>query len=306
MKKQILLASLLTSFSFSALADISFYSNFNGLGNKINSLKDNEDRDINLKQVSGWKNDEIKSLRLQSVTPGTIIRLYDNPDAKTNDDWVEIKVKQLKPEIIIDNLEENRNPSDYQQKFHRVNGLNGKVSHIKVRKSNEKIQLSLKQKVLQTFNWNDKNGEAHRYKSQDSNYRLWKPEISEIAGRSTVSFKMDHIRGSAKDDHAQVKMNFNEKGYLVTYSIKIVTAEDKSYGGAVVDVANDVKNIVSTTSKDPRAIAVANASASLLKTAGDIYAKAVGEWSDHGGRANFPDTVAHKAADIAKVIATSK
>ena len=81
MKKQIFLLAFLSGISYSALADISFYNNFNGGGKKINSLADNENRDINLKKTNGWKNDEIKSLRLTSVTPGTIIRLYDNPDA---------------------------------------------------------------------------------------------------------------------------------------------------------------------------------------------------------------------------------
>jgi hypothetical protein len=51
--------------------------------------------------------------------------------------------------------------------------------------------------------WDDKDGQASSYSISGSNYRMWQPDTSSTSeGGLYVSFKMDHIRGAARDDHA--------------------------------------------------------------------------------------------------------
>lgn len=57
--------------------------------------------------------------------------------------------------------------------------------------------------------WNDKGGSAASFVSQDSNYRVYKPEVrKDSAGTWLVSMKQDHIRGGAVDDHSLLTLAF--------------------------------------------------------------------------------------------------
>lgn len=82
-----------------------------------------------------WTNDEIRSMALSNVRQGTRIKVYDSSCGSTNDDWTEIYVKQdISPTQVINitTFEKNANTSIYQQTYHEDNGLDGKISLIKV------------------------------------------------------------------------------------------------------------------------------------------------------------------------------
>lgn len=104
--------------------------------------------DVNLKGLGQWfDNDEARSLAIRSdqgaynlpVKSRTKILLYDNPDGKTNDDWLEIVVKKQPKGIYpgdaycISTLEKSYEDDYVKVVYNRDNGLNGKVSHAKVR-----------------------------------------------------------------------------------------------------------------------------------------------------------------------------
>lgn len=305
-----MLASLIAMASTATYADIEFFNGDNGNGGYENSLSDQNNVRINLKADRDWNNDEIRSLRLKSVARGTKIYLFDHPEAKTNDDWVEIIVTQSGDNIVVPNLEKTIETNHYKQTFHRVNGLNGKVSAIQVIKapktsspSNLSLKAKFEREYAKNFSWNDKEGRAARYNVDNSNYRLWKPTISELAGGGLfVTMKMDHIRGSAKDDYATVTMTFNKLRQVTDLTFKITIANDQTYTKTLDDIANVSKTVVKSSTKNPKALAAAEASAAVIKLAGSIYGNAVGPWADRGGRQNFPNVIRHQANEIIKIM----
>nr|VFK39651.1 MAG: Phosphatidylinositol-specific phospholipase C, X domain [Candidatus Kentron sp. SD]VFK45080.1 MAG: Phosphatidylinositol-specific phospholipase C, X domain [Candidatus Kentron sp. SD]VFK78263.1 MAG: Phosphatidylinositol-specific phospholipase C, X domain [Candidatus Kentron sp. SD] len=88
----------------------------------------------NLKKTDRYPNDEFGSLQLQNVPAGWEITIYDNPDAKTNDDYCRIRTKQDSGVYEIDDFERDRNNSKVWVDYRRDNGLKGKVSHVKIQK----------------------------------------------------------------------------------------------------------------------------------------------------------------------------
>jgi hypothetical protein len=78
------------------------------------------------------ENDEARSCTLMDVVAGTVITLYDNPDGKTDDDWTEIKAHQNILSICISSFEVDTNSTQYSVTYHKKNGLDGKVSYIRV------------------------------------------------------------------------------------------------------------------------------------------------------------------------------
>ena len=86
---------------------------------------------VNFKKSSNCDNDEARSAELSQVPAGTKITVYDSPDMKTNDDYTVITVlNDIFDSVIIYSFE--RTYSDYHVRvsYHRVNGLDGKVSSI--------------------------------------------------------------------------------------------------------------------------------------------------------------------------------
>lgn len=311
--KKILIASFLAICTTSTFSSIEFYNGDNGTGRLENILDERYTRSLNLKNERDWNNDEIRSLRLKSVAPGTIIRLYDNPDMKRNDDWIEIRVKKSGNDIVVGDLEKsNYHNSHYTAEFHRVNGLNGKVSAIEVIKSDIPAQdLSLKVKFERAFDEeftsNDKQGRAYRFNESNSNYRQWKPTVTERAdGGIFLSMKIDHIRGQAKDDYALVKMQFNKKRQLVDLNMSVTIADDKTYTKTLNDLTDVSSKIVKSSTKNPKALAAAEASKAIMELGGSIYTNAVGAWADRGGRGNFKNVISHKANDVVKIINSIK
>ncbi|KPW98514.1 Uncharacterized protein ALO50_05194, partial [Pseudomonas syringae pv. cerasicola] len=83
----------------------------------------------------GCENDELRSMELEGVRAGTRIELYDNPDADKQDDFTLIDVKQSIPmgkRVRIDSFEGSADTFYYRKVASHNNGLDGKVSRIKV------------------------------------------------------------------------------------------------------------------------------------------------------------------------------
>lgn len=81
-------------------------------------------------------NDEARSMRLINVKAGTKITVYDSKNGDTNDDYCIIRVKNQVSEIIINTFEQSKDNENVKVEFHGNNGLDGKVSYIRIEKIN--------------------------------------------------------------------------------------------------------------------------------------------------------------------------
>lgn len=78
-------------------------------------------------------NDDVRSMRLINVQAGSVIRVFDNPDGKRNDDWTEIKVLRRVADLCLASFQQNiTNQPDLVVVYHSDNGLDGKVSRLEI------------------------------------------------------------------------------------------------------------------------------------------------------------------------------
>lgn len=123
-----------------------------------------------------------------------------------------------------------------------------------------------------------KKNKAVEFKSSDSNYRIWEPTVSSTPGGGLlVSFKVDHIRRFAHDDHAAVEIEFDSAGNILSASSSMQLAGQQAIDSRKVAAAGA---LVGTPVTAWVATEVTNA---FLKVA----------QHEHGGRANFPAVVKH-------------
>lgn len=83
----------------------------------------------------GCEEDEIRSMELNGISAGTRIELYDSPSADRQDDFTIIDVKQsvpLRQRVRINSLEGSEDNFWYRKLAFRNNGLDGKISRIKI------------------------------------------------------------------------------------------------------------------------------------------------------------------------------
>jgi len=79
-------------------------------------------------------NDDARSVLLHDVPAGKVLRFYDDPDRRyEDDDWIEIIVKRAVSRKYIDTFEQSFEDGDVRVIFHRNNGLDGKISSAEVR-----------------------------------------------------------------------------------------------------------------------------------------------------------------------------
>lgn len=82
------------------------------------------------KRCSG-QNDEARSLWMPNSGPWSLV-LYDSPDARTDDDYAEIRAPRTpdpRGGVCIASFETRGSPL---VTYHRKNGLDGKVSHVSI------------------------------------------------------------------------------------------------------------------------------------------------------------------------------
>lgn len=111
---------------------IRFYEGYDGSQDSF-CAQTIEYRPFHLQKKMGdcGKNDEAKSLRFEDTPPGTVVKVYDNPDCSTGDDWAEmVTLAVAKPAITVWNFEDNdADDSRYRIRYHYQDGnLDGKVS----------------------------------------------------------------------------------------------------------------------------------------------------------------------------------
>lgn len=128
--------------------------------------------------------------------------------------------------------------------------------------------------------WDDKDRQAAKYKSSDSDYRTYKPRHSGTPdGELYLTMKIDHIRGMAQDDHANVELWIGPDGQFSKWRVKVAIAGNPKFDTGLVTAA---AALVSA-----KAAGIAFVVASIVNSLSDFMATV----TDHGGRAHFPGVV---------------
>jgi hypothetical protein len=136
--------------------------------------------------------------------------------------------------------------------------------------------------------FHNKKGNAVEFKSQGSDYRVWKPDFTSTPdGGLLISCKLDHIRGLQKDDHALIELNIDKNSLLINCSINM------QYDGQ--------KNTNFSWMADPVAGDAGRWAALIATLFTNVY-NWVGGWTHDGGRLNFPAVTHHTVNNIMKCI----
>lgn len=136
--------------------------------------------------------------------------------------------------------------------------------------------------------WDDKDGTAAKYKSADSNYRTYKPTVSNTpAGGLFISTKIDHIRGMAADDHNQLEMEFDQNGQIATARSVMTIQGNPQFDTGLIKLAGALHS--------DQTGQIAEVAAKLLNSLTTFIANI----SEVGGRANFPAVVRHNIYSVA-------
>ncbi|SFD84029.1 hypothetical protein SAMN05518672_103455 [Chitinophaga sp. CF118] len=106
---------------------IAFYEGNNATENVVQTIEDSPGQDFR-----PVRNDEIRSAKIYGVRPGCEIRVYDSSDGSTSDDFCIVNVKRSIPEYIINTFERTYEDEYVRVTFIRNNGLDGKISRIRV------------------------------------------------------------------------------------------------------------------------------------------------------------------------------
>lgn len=109
------------------MGEIILYEGNNATQNIVATYNDVDGYDGKVKP-----NDEARSLKLSNVKVGCEIKVYDNGNGSTNDDYCIIHVKKKVQEKIIGTFEQSFEDDVVQVNFHKNNGLDGKVSYIRI------------------------------------------------------------------------------------------------------------------------------------------------------------------------------
>ena len=83
---------------------ISLYEGNRGTQDHVCVVPIGVDESVNFTDSSNFRfcdNDEARSLRLFQVPAGRVVRLFDNPEGSTQDDWVEVTVKRNIEEKLV-------------------------------------------------------------------------------------------------------------------------------------------------------------------------------------------------------------
>ena len=89
-----------------------------------------------------------------------------------------------------------------------------------------------------------KNGHAMEYNIQGHRYRVWEPMRQDLPdGGIVVSLKIDHIRRTAKDDHAFVRLTVND-GRISKSEVSLALASESPQISEVINVPDVPVRIV--------------------------------------------------------------
>ncbi len=282
------------------MGTIHFYSGNNATGTNFYTINDTAGQSINLKSMSG-KNDVARSLKLVNAITGVVIKVYDSPDASTSDDWAEIEVLKQVPDCVVGTFERTYTDPDgvYRQTFHRNNGLDGKVSHVKtVAAPPLQLDYVALGKLFAVNGWNDKGGSACRFNSQNSYYRIYQPDTAPALGSNgaitgtIITAQLDNDRPST-DDHCYIKLEIGLDGMLAT-TLEFTwgnTSKKAQYAAkAAAWVANQIINLALKWPASKMVDLLFNVAGEVTKVGLALF--------DPEGRVNFNAVVNHSINKI--------
>jgi hypothetical protein len=167
--------------------------------------------------------------------------------------------------------------------------------------------------------WNDKGGDAAKFDSQDSEYRVYKAKTALTTdNRIRFELEQDHIRGGATDDHVVARAYFLQDG---TFSEARMSWEAGNDGyqapdwaiDLVADVAEvgvdavvDVLSEGALVELDPE---LAELTGKVVRAVGDafnFFSKEIVKLSDDGGRLNFIAVANHNFNKLLYSVRTPK
>lgn len=132
-------------------------------------------------------------------------------------------------------------------------------------------------------NWPKKSGKAYEHKDADSNYRVWKPLVTKTpAGDVLISFKMDHIRGFAKDDHASISFLVKPTGAIDDVKVSIQIQGEGTKSVTMQDVLSKLP------AEQPKG---GYDKAKTFAAVADVGVGWVQSLSEGGGRLRFPSVM---------------
>lgn len=106
---------------------IVFYEGNNGSQNIVQTVED-----VPGQNFQPVKNDEIRSMKLYGVRVGCEITVFDSPDGSMRDDFCIVNVKRISPEYTVNTFERSYEDEYVVVSYIRNNGLDGKISRIKI------------------------------------------------------------------------------------------------------------------------------------------------------------------------------
>jgi hypothetical protein len=106
---------------------IIFYEGNGGSQNIVHSTNDDPGQDFQPN-----KNDEARSVQLLGVRAGALIQVYDSPSASETDDFCFIETKKRTTDYIVETFERSYEDDTVFVIYGRNNGLDGKVSRIRI------------------------------------------------------------------------------------------------------------------------------------------------------------------------------
>lgn len=110
---------------------ISFYEGNNAEQDLVCTLNytNNDVSDFNQNICT---NDEARSTLVCNAIIGTVIKIYDDPNRSTEDDWTEIRIRADIDKIAINSFEKSYENEEVRVIYHKNNGLDGKVSSFEI------------------------------------------------------------------------------------------------------------------------------------------------------------------------------
>lgn len=153
---------------------------------------------------------------------------------------------------------------------------------------------------LYDHGWNDKGGDAAKFDSEDSQYRVYKAKTA-TTNDNRIRFELDqdHIRGGATDDHVNARAYFLADGTLSEVRMTWEAGNDgyqapdwaidlaADVAEVAVDAIVDVLSEGALVELDPE---IAELTGKVVKAVGDAcnwFSKEIVKLSDDGGRLNM-------------------
>lgn len=145
----------------------------------------------------------------------------------------------------------------------------------------------------------DKGGDAIKYTVEDSDYRIYKPSGKDD-DHWTIVVKLDHIRGGATDDHAEIDVTFNTDASIKSisgtwkagndgYTIPKVVIDTVDTSAEILGAVGAIETVGISEEVANSIVAAFDGFCKLFNTLSPMIVKL----SDDGGRFYFMAVVCH-------------